>query len=349
MEYENIRFPKVNIIRIETSDSIGCIIDSDPSIKLNVKRKEAGWIVTGYDNHEIDQGDILRFDSIYKEESKVLAVKDSIEEIIRNFVEGVSQMRQSQDTDLLKANCTEACYKYLLKRAEYDRIRGNKPRRSTLKKMERAQVFEDSADCRINIKGMGWGRINLLFKEGTWLVAGENGDFWTDQDAKDIEEDITTYKELIKFNDRIELFNERFKTFFETGDSSPLHEIATEKLIEQLEIYRRLAGTVDTSYLQIYGMSPSYSPESYYAIYGDSAYYNEIYDSIRWIKQNGQWVFDELFCNIHIEDKFDKAHQTFYDFRKLMTISYSIYNTSDNIYTTPPVPVTPLHQVRRKF
>lgn len=340
MAYENLVFDQGEVIRLELTDSIGCIFDTDPQMKLNIRKSSDRWVVFGYDNLEVNQETIDKTKAWIARDLENEKVKDSIKEILKEFVDGWSEMRQYQKSDLLKSLSTNEFHDYIFRNVQYENLQGYGDNPVTIKEIGRVEIHEDTAWCRVGIKGMGGARFVLLLQNKEWKVAGQNVEVYTSEDVSRMEERITSYNELAKFEKYIDDFNVEMEAFFKTGNRLPLEKMATDNMIDQLEIYRRLTGTIDTSFLEIRGLYGSSFPSSDYAIYGDSAYYDHYSDSLRWVKVNDKWMFDEFFVSQDIDNKYDKAQQTFRKFNKLISLSYNWYNTLDENRPPPPVAIS---------
>jgi hypothetical protein len=329
MEFENLHFSENEVTRLELNDSIGCIINIDPDgeFKLNVNKVVDSWIIVGFDNHVTNQEEIDSHAEFIEEVLELEIVKDSIKEILKVFVKGWSELRQTKKSDLLKSNTTSEFHDFLLKTVEYEELKGYGNGKVTLKDLERVDILQDTAWCRVGIKGKGGTRVGLLLQDDVWLVAGADHRICTHQDVIDVENKIASYHELEKFNDRIGAFNEHLEAFLKTGDRTLLKENASDNLINQLDIYRRLAGTMDTNYLGVRGLGEASWLESSFVIYGDIAYYKTFSDSIRWIKKDDKWLLDEMFMSINQDNKHYKAQQTFYTFMNMFFVTYSFANT----------------------
>ena len=340
MDYDNISFYPKEVVRLELTDSIGCILNTDPEMKLNVRKEAGGWEVFGYDNQEVDKEAIEKTKAWIAKDLAQEDVKDSIQDILQQFVDGWSEMRQFEKSDLLKSLSTSVFHDYISTNVRYEHLQGYGDRPVEVKEIERVQIHEDTAWCRVGIKGMGGARFVLLLQNNEWKVAGLNDEVYTSEDVTKIEDRITEYLEIAKFVEYTDEFNDELEAFFKTGNSSPLKVRATDQLIDQLEIYRRLSGTIDTAFLNIRGIRVSSLPSNDFTIYGDTAYYDYYYDSVRWIKLNDKWLVDEFFASLDINNNYDKAQQTFREFNDLIDLSYNWFNTLDENEPPPPIAVS---------
>jgi hypothetical protein len=338
MQYDLV-FDEEKIIELELKDSVGCIVQvREQTFKINLKKESDRWKVSGFDNHEIDQADLdsirIEIDRRYKEED----VKDSIKEIAKDFVQGWSEIRESGESDLLRSHSTKEVYDFFLKRVEYDHLHGYGHKPLEVEEVGRVHIHGDTADCRVRIRRMGSAYLTFLLIENQWKIAGTDDKVFTSVEVEKMKSRIANFLELAEFEKYIDDLNSKLEPFFKTGNSSQLKEIATDNFINQLEIHRRLFGTIDTSFLGVRGLYGSTFPSSDYAIYGDSAYYDYFYDSLRFIKVNDKWMFDELYVSKEIANKYLKAQETFEEFNQLIHLSYSYYNSLDEDTPPPPAP-----------
>lgn len=329
MEF-NIVVDEFEIVELDLSDSVGCVILGDPNYKINVDNVDNRLGVIGFNNKVIDEESISQFNDVIQKDLDQLVVKDSIKELLKDFVEGWSEIRQSGKSDLLKSLTTSEFHDYIHYDCEYDRLRGFKPGKVSVKEIERVTISADTARCRVVINRLGGSVFTLLKQDEKWKVAGADRRICSTQDVEDTKSKIEHYRELDKFNDRISQTKGEFERFFKTGKSEVLSAMSTEKFIENLDIYRNLFGTLNKDYLGIRGIGESAWTESEFVLYGDTAYYKLYGDSIRWIKKDGKWLLDELFCSIESNNKFDKVYRTFDEFRSMMFVTYSVYNTFED-------------------
>lgn len=342
MEYEDLFFPEYKIIELELEDSIGCVVnnaDEDISFKINVKEVNDSWMIVGYDNHEIDQADIDEHNEFIVKELKTLVVKDSIKEILKEFVSAWSELSQTKKSEVLKSVTTTEFYDYLVTKMHYEDLQDYPSRKMIVKDLGRVDIHMDTARCRLAIKGNGGATMILLRQNNTWRIAGENDRLFTREDVKNIEDDIAHFHEFEKFNAQISLFNDQLEKFLKTGNRALLEEAASAHFIDQLEIYRRLFGTIDTNYLSLYGVGRVHSHWNL-KIKEDTAYCISFPDSIGWVKKNNKWFLDDLFAQVTEANHFKKAHQTFRAFTDEIHLSYSVYNTLDE-NSAPPIVSVP--------
>lgn len=341
MEF-NMVVDELEIVELDLSDSVGCVISGEPNYKINVEKVDNRWVVIGFDNKTIDEESISQFNDAIQKDLDQLVVKDSIKELLKDFVEGWSEIRQSGKSDLLKSLTTSEFHDYIHYDCEYDRLRGFKPRKVSVKEVERVTISADTARCRVVINRLGGSVFTLLKQDGKWKVAGADRRVCSAQDVEDTKSKIEHYKELDKFNDRIGQTKGEFERFFKTGKSEVLSAMSTEKFMENLDVYRNLFGTVNKDYVGMRGLDESAWIESEFVLYGDTAYYKHYGDSIRWVKKDEKWLLDELFCSIESNNKFDKAYRTFDEFRSMMFVTYSVYNTfEDDDIESVVFPVAP--------
>jgi len=341
MGYENVHFPESRFNSLILDDSIAClVVDEDgEELKINVKKIEDKWLVSGFDNHEANQKDIDNLKESIAEVTDVEVVKDSIKLILNDFIDGWSQYTEGEDSSLLISNATDECYNFIRVKKQYDQLNGNPTRRYRITKTEQVWISQDTARCGISLAGLGHTYAVLLLKNNIWRVAGLDDRVFNEEDVKQVEEDIKTYKELNLFNDRISDLNEHIEAFFKTGNRSEIKEYSTDRFIDQMEIYRRFIGTMDTSYFGMRGIQGSSWPEYEFVIYGNEAYYKTYGDSVRLVIEEGDWKFDEIFSGVNVGTQFEKVSQTFDDFADMFFVTYSIYNTYDDAPLDSDMPI----------
>jgi len=333
-DIEGLVFPETTVSELITTDSIGCILTNEfiDGLKVNLEKIEDKWCVVGYDNKVSDEEDIEGVKKWIRTQWEKEEWKDTIKLLVADFVQKWSLVRKGENPKILDSVTTKSFNTFLARKVVYDSLQHGYARNElSIKEIERVRINDDTSVVRVHIKGMGKTSVMLLRQDSIWRVAGVDRRVFSDEDVEKINGRIEQFKVLDSFNLRLHAFDQVIEPFFESGDRSLLKDIATDRFIDQLELFRGLAGKISPEYLRIYGLGKSSFPENDFSIRGDMAYYDLWKDSIRFARREGVWLFDELFAGTDVGADIVKAHEHFDAFCDRINLSYSFYNAHDNM------------------
>ena len=274
---------------------------------LHFSKEGQAWKVSNLNGEHSLTHYYQNLQKAYAEALEVQKERGSIEQVIRQFWEGMNQLYLNGDTTLLYTTATADAYERL--RISYKmqvmstETLGNRHRYDSLI-MDQFDVSADSARVHVRVGHLsadnrlqhsGSTTMNLLKQNGAWRVAGE-GNAWND-DPERIVERRFEFDQFKRMYDALQAYNQlrlALNDVFIKKDMTALGKIATPSMIHLIgKFMLKVPADYNTAWLVPTVMDkkvPLYSfTMEKFQLTGDTVSYGDGKDLIQFVK------FDSVF------------------------------------------------------